>query len=195
MVIIRMRSSAMSVPINLSARGPIDKQQLNWMTLACDSKPIPACRFTLRTPPPGIKGHLTNPSASAVPVEAEYGALQFVPGTHHLGIQEHDNLATGSLPTTSFDPAEGTEVITLLMEPGDFVVFNNRVFHRSTVNHASSIRWSVDFRYSAAGTPMGELWHREMRFVVRSSREPNSVPGWDQVAELWQQSSQREEFP
>ena len=141
------------------------------------------------------KAHLLTLWLPLVPVDANNGALQFLPGTHHLEIQKHDDRKAGALPTTSFDPAEGREVVTLDMEPGDFVLFNNRTFHRSTVNQASSVRWSIDFRYSEVGTSMDHLWHGDMCFTVRSSRQPDSVPGWDRVAAQWQKSSQRVNHP
>jgi phytanoyl-CoA hydroxylase len=124
-----------------------------------------------------------------VPVDAENGAMQYIPGSQRLPVQAHSEPSPGGLATPSFDPSAGNEVATLAMQPGDFIVFNNHVFHRSTVNHASSVRWSVDFRYSAAGTSMGELWHRDMCFLARSRSNPAAVANWGQVAAMWQAST------
>ena len=87
----------------------------------------------------------------------------------------------------SVDPARGREVVTLEMPRGDFVIFHNHVFHRSTANREPMVRWSVDLRFSPAGTPMGDMWHRDMRFVVRTAGNRHAGPdlgaGADDVAD------------
>ena len=124
--------------------------------------------------------------------------MEFAPGTHTLSIQEHvkkdDDVS--DYPTPRTDPAEGREVVIPKMAPGDFVIFHNHVFHRSTHGTAASVRWSIDFRFSPAGTPVGEhLWFHDMRHVVRSERDPSQVPGWDEVVALWEKSEQRIRHP
>ena len=129
-----------------------------------------------------------------VPVAKENGAMQFIPGTHSLPVQEHAKRQTevSDYPTPSFDPAEGQEVVMPEMVPGDFVIFHNHVFHRSTHGTARSIRWSVDFRFSPAGTQVGEhLWFHGMRHVVRSASDPRQVPSWNEVVAMWDQSEQK----
>ena len=128
-----------------------------------------------------------------VPVDAGNGTLQFIPGSHAQGIQDHGT-PEGKYRTTAFDPAAGAEVHTLHMQPGDFVIFHNLVFHRSTVNHADTVRWSVDFRYSPAGTPMAHLWHAGMAFPARSRRNPAAAANWPQVQAAWARSEQRTKF-
>ena len=59
-----------------------------------------------------------------VDVDAANGTLQFIPGSHELGIQEHGT-QSGQYRTTAFDPAAGTAIDTLPMQPGDFVIFHN----------------------------------------------------------------------
>ena len=127
-----------------------------------------------------------------VEVNAENGTLQFVPGSHKLGIQDHDT-ADGAFRTTAFDPAAGAAIDTVAMSPGDFVLFDNLVFHRSTVNRADMVRWSIDFRYSPVGTPMGHLWHADMAFTARSRHHPERTATWKQVGHAWQHSRQRRE--
>ena len=132
-----------------------------------------------------------------VPVSEANGAMQFLPGTHRLSIQEHgDRSHDSGYGTPERDPAAGREAVTLSMRPGDFVIFHNHVFHRSTLGGEPSVRWSIDFRFSPAGTPVGDhLWFHGMRHVVRSARDPRQIPGWDEVLALWERSPQRVQSP
>ena len=127
-----------------------------------------------------------------VEVNASNGTLQFIPGSQQMGIQDHDT-ADGSFRTTAFDPAAGAAIDTVAMSPGDFVLFDNLVFHRSTVNRADMVRWSIDFRYSPVGTPMAHLWHADMAFTARSRSDPRQAASWQQVDSAWQHSRQRRE--
>ena len=132
-----------------------------------------------------------------VPVSRANGAMEFLPGTHRLPIQEHDDkeLVTGGR-TPQHDPSVGRGVVTMSMDRGDFVIFHNHLFHRSTVGGAHSVRWSIDFRFSPGGTPIGDhLWFQGMRHLVRSARDPSRIPSWDQVIALWQRSKQRTSNP
>ena len=127
-----------------------------------------------------------------VDTNAENGTLQFLPGSQKMGIQDHAT-QSGSFRTTAFDPAADAEIDIVAMSPGDFVLFDNLVFHRSTVNRADTVRWSIDFRYSPVGTPMGHLWHADMAFTARSRRDPRQAATWEQVATAWQHCRQRRE--
>ena len=126
-----------------------------------------------------------------VDVTVENGAMQFLPGTHRLPIQPHEQAPGVAFATPSVDPAQGREVVTLEMQRGDFVIFHNHVFHRSTPNREPMVRWSVDLRFSPAGTPMGDMWHRDMRFVVRTAGNRRAAPPWEQVQAMWQTAAQR----
>ena len=132
-----------------------------------------------------------------VPVSEANGAMQFLPGTHRLPIQEHGDLSHDSgMGTPARDPAAGRTPVTPSMRPGDFVIFHNHVFHRSTLGGEPSVRWSIDFRFSPAGTPVGDhLWFHGMRHVVRSARDPRQIPGWDELLALWERSEQRVKSP
>ena len=131
-----------------------------------------------------------------VPVHAGNGAMQFIPGSHRQPIQEHRKSGGAVYGTPARDPAAGREVVTPQMDPGDFVIFSNYVFHRSTAGGEPSVRWSIDFRFSPAGTPVGDhLWFHGMTHVVRSARDPGRIPGWDEVLALWGRSPQRVKSP
>ena len=126
-----------------------------------------------------------------VPVNKENGAMQLIPCTHKLPIQEHDK-KTGTLNTPLNDPAENREVVMPEFQLGDFIIFHNHLFHRSTAGHAPSVRWSMDFRFSPAGTPIDEtLWYREMRRLVRSKKNPQQIPDWTKTLAMWEGSEQK----
>ena len=126
-----------------------------------------------------------------VPVNKENGAMQLIPGTHKLPVQAHGK-ETENQPTPETDPAEGREVAMPELGPGDFIIFHNHLFHRSTTGHAPSVRWSMDFRFSPAGTPIDEtLWFHEMRHVVRSKANPQQIPDWTKTLATWEGSEQK----
>jgi ectoine hydroxylase-related dioxygenase (phytanoyl-CoA dioxygenase family) len=130
-----------------------------------------------------------------VDVCPENGTLQFVPGSHQLGLKPHLRIEGESFKSPVDDPADGNvDIDSLEMEVGDLVIFHNLVFHRSLINHTESIRWSVDFRYSQANTPLGELWHRPISCIVRSHRFPHMVAGWDDWRALWNASPHKSNF-
>ena len=132
-----------------------------------------------------------------VPVDRANGAMECLPGTHLLPIQEHGKREHGSGGgTPQQDPSAGREAVTMCMDRGDFVIFHNHLFHRSTIGGAASVRWSIDFRFSPAGTPIGEhLWFHGMQHVIRSAGDPSRIPSWEQVVALWQRSPQRTSNP
>lgn len=129
-----------------------------------------------------------------VPITRENGALQFVPGSHNLGIQEYKKPPGEIFSVSEFDPTED-EIVTLEMDPGDLVIFNNLVFHRSTINAAETVRWSVDFRYSHIGTPLDHLFHGGMVFPVSSAEQPDSVADWEQIQAQWAESDWTDKYP
>ena len=131
-----------------------------------------------------------------VPVHAANGAMQFIPGSHRQPIQEHRKSDGAGYATPERDPAAGREVVTPELNRGDFVIFSNYVFHRSTAGRDPSVRWSIDFRFSPAGTPVGDhLWFHGMTHVVRSARDPGVIPSWDEVVAQWERSPQRVRSP
>ena len=126
-----------------------------------------------------------------VPVNQENGAMQLIPGPHKLPIQEHKE-ETETTTTPLKDPSINRKVIMPELEPGDFMIFHNHLFHRSTTGHAPSVRWSMDFRFSPAGTPVDEtLWFSEMNHLVASTKNPEKVASWTQIVALWEKSEQK----
>ena len=111
-----------------------------------------------------------------VDVKLENGPLQFLPGSHKLGLQTYHRVPGEAFAIPVLSPTSSdTDIDTLKMKKGDLLVFNNLVFHRSLVNHSDSIRWSTDFRFSRTGTSLNGLWHEAIACPVRE-REAINVP-------------------
>ena len=111
-----------------------------------------------------------------VDVKLENGPLQFLPGSHKLGLQTYHRVPGEAFAIPVLSPTSSdTDIDTLKMKKGDLLVFNNLVFHRSLVNHSDGIRWSTDFRFSRTGTSLNGLWHEAIACPVRE-REAINVP-------------------
>lgn len=98
-----------------------------------------------------------------VPVDAESGCLQVLPGSHRRGwippIRSANNLLT-----VADDDLDG-EPVTAVMEPGDALIFTDKTLHRALDNESDRVRWSIDIRFGQATpeimskTPRGYLCH------------------------------------
>ncbi|GAA5095276.1 hypothetical protein GCM10023319_53970 [Nocardia iowensis] len=116
-----------------------------------------------------------------VPVGIESGCLAVVPGSHKQGVLPKSTDEFG-ITTLRDAPEFTTEPISVPMRPGDALMFNELVLHRSLDNISDRVRWSVDIRFSAnepahqAKAPGG--------FRVSSEHEPPEtfeewVAKWD----------------
>lgn len=84
-----------------------------------------------------------------VPVEERSGCLQFVPGSHRSHYHyRHLRPAGGSGGRTS--QLNAHEPMSLVLEPGDAVIFCDRVLHQSLDNLADHVRWSMEIRFCEA---------------------------------------------
>ena len=83
-----------------------------------------------------------------VPVDARSGCLAVIPGSHRRG-----RLPSGAdeFGITHVDAGVevGADVVPVPMEPGDALMFNELLLHRSLDNVSDRVRWSVDIRFSA----------------------------------------------
>jgi ectoine hydroxylase-related dioxygenase (phytanoyl-CoA dioxygenase family) len=93
------------------------------------------------------------------PVSRNSGAMEYVPGSHHLGERAAVDLATGRRrphdmrPSVPIDAKEaGYEVVVVELEPGDCVFHHSLTWHGSAPNTTSRTRRAVITRFMAEGT-------------------------------------------
>lgn len=84
----------------------------------------------------------------------ENGCLRVLPGSHREPVHEHEpdrhpNANYGYVEIVDHDMG-GSE--RLLMDPGDLLLFDSHLMHRSTDNESAGIRAAMVFHYAATGT-------------------------------------------
>jgi phytanoyl-CoA hydroxylase len=84
----------------------------------------------------------------------ENGCLHVLPGSHAEPIHEHipdrrPNANYGYVEIVDYDMSASEPV---LMQPGDLLVFDSHLMHRSTDNTSDGIRGAMVYHYAAAGT-------------------------------------------
>ncbi len=91
------------------------------------------------------------------------GALMVVPGSHRQGIR-----------MAPFPEEELQRGIALETEPGDVILFDNKLLHASApIRDANSFRWAFNFRYLPAGQANGRPYLPG--FLARSTANPERV--------------------
>jgi phytanoyl-CoA hydroxylase len=97
-------------------------------------------------------------------------------------------------------PVSPAEAVTVPVPLGGALLLTNFTPHRSTENTTDVIRWSIDLRYQSRDVPNNveeipeefdpnadpvtlACYPPEGDFVVRSRRDPSSVPTYSQFAE------------
>ncbi len=107
-----------------------------------------------------------------VPARVENGCMQFIPGTHKLGVVKH----VDSEYYLEIEPEELKPrlkgAVSIELDPGDIVLFHNLLFHCGLPNHAKTIRWSADWRYQDARQPTNRP---HQGHLARSKAHPEKV--------------------
>jgi ectoine hydroxylase-related dioxygenase (phytanoyl-CoA dioxygenase family) len=107
-----------------------------------------------------------------VPVTVENGCMEFIPGTHTLGMVPHEQREFYlEIAEEALAPYRDAAV-PIEANPGDVILFHNLLFHRGLPNHAQTIRWSLDWRYQDAAQP---TLRREHGHLARSRRHPEQA--------------------
>ena len=116
----------------------------------------------------------------------ENGCLEIMPRVHGDGLWEHSSKpGVGTTIADKFLPE--AESVLLPMKKGDVLLMHKEIPHRSGRNCSDDIRWSMDLRYQATGTPTGRPFHPE--FVVRSATKPESVlTDYDVWCQKWKEA-------
>ena len=94
------------------------------------------------------------------PMTLENGCLEFIPGSHRWGLQDHEQHQETFgrfLPGHYYKRDEG---VTIPMEPGDGIFFTALVIHGSAPNTSPQPRWANTFAYNVPGN--GEHQVREV---------------------------------
>lgn len=115
-----------------------------------------------------------------VPVDTTSGCLAVVPGSHRQGVlpKVTDEFGITRLRDT---PDLSAVQRPVPMQPGDALVFNELVLHRSLDNVSDRVRWSIDIRFSG-----NERAHQEKApggFRVASGSEPGET--FEEWAAKW----------
>ncbi len=102
----------------------------------------------------------------------ENGCLRVIPNEHRAGLLPH-RTKRGLGTAIHGDLLARKPIVTLPMRKGDLLLLHKHTPHSSGRNNTDTVRWSMDLRYQATGTPTGRPYHPA--FVVRSRRDPASV--------------------
>jgi len=124
---------------------------------------------------------MVNVWAPLVPARVANGCMQFIPGTHRLGVVPHEKRQYYlEIAREHLAPRED-QAVNIEMDPGDVVLFHNMLFHRGLPNHSPEIRWSLDWRYQDA-TQSTQREHQG--HIARSRAHPERAV---KSAEEWAQ--------
>lgn len=102
------------------------------------------------------------------PMTLENGCLEFIPGSHRWGLQDHERHQETFgvfLPGRYYKRDEG---VTVPMEPGDGIFFTSLVIHGSAPNTSDQPRWANTFAYNVPGNGM-----QQVREVLREAQRKN----------------------
>jgi phytanoyl-CoA hydroxylase len=82
------------------------------------------------------------------------GCLHVLPGSHVEPVHEHvpDPRPGANYGYVEIVDHDMSASVTVLMEPGDLLVFDSHLMHRSTDNESTGLRAAMVFHYAVAGT-------------------------------------------
>jgi phytanoyl-CoA hydroxylase len=82
------------------------------------------------------------------------GPLWVLPGSHREPVHEHvaDTRPAANFGYTEIVDHDTSEEIPVLLEPGDVLLFDSHLMHRSTDNGSDRLRAAMVYHYSRAGT-------------------------------------------
>ena len=107
-----------------------------------------------------------------VPARRENGCMQFVPGSHKLGLVAHEKRQYYlEIDAAEITPRLG-QAVDIVCDPGDIVLFSNMLFHRGLPNLSDIVRWSCDWRYQDARQ---STMRQERGHMARSQQRPQEV--------------------
>lgn len=107
----------------------------------------------------------------------ENGCMQVIRGSHRFNLINHNYQDptpghTGGKGISEKELPAG-DIVTAELDVGDVLLTSERVVHRGLPNRGTTVRWSVDTRYSQIGLPTGRA--HVPGFIARSQKNPKSV--------------------
>jgi hypothetical protein len=116
---------------------------------------------------------MVNVWSPLLPARVENGCMQFVPGSHKLGLVPHfqKNKFYLEIVEEVLKPRI-PDAVAIELDPGDIVLFSNLLFHCGLPNKSNAIRWSCDWRYQDAtqSTAREHVGH-----IARSKKDPSAA--------------------
>lgn len=122
---------------------------------------------------------MVNVWSPLVPATVENGCMQFVPGSHKLGVVPHEEREYYLEIPREVMAERVADVVDVEVDPGDVVLFHNLLFHQGQPNVSDHVRWSLDWRYQDATQP---TMRDDEGHLARSKAHPEQVIG---SAEQW----------
>jgi ectoine hydroxylase-related dioxygenase (phytanoyl-CoA dioxygenase family) len=98
--------------------------------------------------------------------------MQFVPGTHKMGVVDHVHREFYLEIVESELKPRLDSAVDVICNPGDVVLFSNLLFHRGQPNVTQTVRWSADWRYQDATQPTLRVTEGHM---ARSKAHPEKI--------------------
>lgn len=122
---------------------------------------------------------MVNVWSPLVPAREENGCMQFIPGTHTIGLAPHEGREHYlEISRDALEPLLD-RAVSIEMDPGDIVLFHNMLYHQGLPNRTRTVRWSMDWRYQDATQATMRTTNGHM---ARSRLHPEQVVG---NAEMW----------
>lgn len=125
---------------------------------------------------------MVNVWAPLVPATEENGCMQFIPGTHTIGLAQHESKQYYlEIAPEDLEPYID-RAVSIELNPGDIVLFHNMLYHQGLPNRSNHIRWSMDWRYQDATQ---STLRKEHGHLARSKSHPDQeVKSADQWSRL-----------
>lgn len=115
---------------------------------------------------------MVNVWSPLVPATEANGCMQFVPGTHRLGVVPHEGREHYLEIAPAVLARHVERAVSIELDPGDVVLFHNLLFHQGLPNRSDHIRWSLDWRYQDATQP---TMRATIGHLARSREQPDEV--------------------
>ena len=150
--------------------------------------------FSQSDPPPA-ESETEEPSEPLDPVSEENGSLTIVPRSHDTPVRKHEakeGINFGALAAHGIEdnPDYHDKAITLTIDPGECLLFNTRLFHRSGSNRTNRHRRVVTLHMASTTCEMTGPALSEYGFTLVRGRahkgclEPVESPSLKLVNEL-----------